>query len=81
MLSGEAPVLFCTDYASVSCSCFVGWPEDDGFVFEEWVIKHENLARKGLRLSWASAGSQPSADGSHFYVPAADVEAFVRTRL
>lgn len=50
LLGGEAQVLFCTDYDTVSCSCFVGWSDDTGFVYEEWVIKHRNLSGEGLRL-------------------------------
>ena len=80
LLNGEALVLFCTDYASETCSCFVGWPDDGGFVFEEWVIKHENLTSEGLRIRYAGADGHPSADASHFPVPTGDVEAFVRSR-
>jgi hypothetical protein len=80
LFGGEAPVLFCTDYEPINCSCFVGWPNDGGFVFEEWVIRHENIIRDGLRLSYAGPDAQPNADASHFHVPKTDIEAFIRTR-
>jgi hypothetical protein len=79
LLDGEAPVLFCTDYTTIICSCFVGWPDDGGFVFEEWAIKHENLNREGLRLSYVRSDGHPHADVSHFHVPTDYVEAFVRS--
>lgn len=78
LLGGQKPVLFCTDYGTVSCSCFVGWPQEDGFVFEEWIIKHENLATEGRRLSYVGADDEPTAHASRFHVLADDVEASVR---
>jgi hypothetical protein len=79
LLRGEAQVLFCTDYDTVSCLCFVGWTGDNGFVFEEWVIKRRNLSGEGLRLGYIGEHTQPSADVSHFHVPAADLKAFVQS--
>ncbi len=79
LFDGEAQVLFCTDYDTVSCSCFVGWPDDNGFVFEEWVIKHRSLSGEGLRLIYVGEHTQPSADASHFHVPTGDLKAFVQS--
>src|SRR4051794_14387333 len=80
MFGGQSPALFCTDYAPISCSCFVGWRTRDGFVFEEWVIKHEDLSREGRRLTYTGRGHGPRECASHFPVAAADVEMLVGPR-
>jgi len=78
LLAGDECVLFCTDYATTSCSCFVGWSDSDGFVFEEWVIKHEDISRDGFRLKYLGEGGDPTANASRFRVSKADVETFTR---
>jgi hypothetical protein len=80
MLGGQSPALFCTDYAPISCSCFVGWPADDGFLFEEWVIKHEDLPRECLASPTRAPVADPGKDASHFPVATADVEMLVGPR-
>ena len=80
LLSGQVPTLFCTDYTSTNCSCFVGWRDGDGFVFEEWVINTRDLAQEGLRLIYTGPIDQPYSNASHFHVSAAEVHAFVSKR-
>ena len=47
ILHSDEAVLFCTDYSSARCACFVGWRDHSNAAFEEWVLPATQVAAEG----------------------------------
>jgi len=70
--------LFCTDLTKQSATVFVAFPEGDGYVFEQWIIRRRDFTVSGVSLTLNNSGDtvRVGDDTSSWWAGKASIAAF-----